>query len=207
MNDGFCSSARHSAICVEKQTNQNNSLFDSNFPVMNSFLFSTGLKGNIESFRDTYRFMKCHSCFWKHKAVSSTSNPEKTTRIDYVNKYASVLQTTSYMILPTKTTCQATAGVVKPHMVFPKNASQHAADLAVLENHGDFKDQIAQKKIDCIRVDGASDENPGHDESAISMDVNQPTLRYSRVLMKSNLRNRFDVCFHVCPRPKLLNVR
>ena len=68
------------------------------------------------------------------------------------------------MILPTKTICQATAGVVKPHMVFPKNASQHAADLAMLENHGDFKDQIAQKKIDCIRVDGASDENPGHDE-------------------------------------------
>lgn len=74
----------------------------------------------------------------QHKAVSSTSNPEKTTRTDYVNKYASVLQTTSYMILPAKTTCQATAGVVKPHMVFPKNASQHAADLAMLENHGDF---------------------------------------------------------------------
>ena len=84
----------------------------------------------------------------QHKAVSSTSNLEKTTRTDYVNKYASVLQTTSYMILPTKTTCQATAGIVKPRMVFPKNASQHAAGLAMLENHGDFKDQIAQKKID-----------------------------------------------------------
>ena len=68
------------------------------------------------------------------------------------------------MILPTNTTCQATAGIVKPHMVFPKNASQHAADLAMLENHEEFYDHIAQKKIDCIRVDGASDENPGHYE-------------------------------------------
>lgn len=56
----------------------------------------------------------------QHKAVSDISNPEKTTQTDYVNKYSSVLQTTSYMILPTKTTCQATAGIVKPHMVFPK---------------------------------------------------------------------------------------
>lgn len=100
----------------------------------------------------------------QHKAVSGISDPEKTTRTDYVNKYASVLQTTSYMILPTNTTCQATAGIVKPHMVFPKNASQHTADLAMLENHEEFYDHIAQKKIDCIRVDGASDENPGHDE-------------------------------------------
>jgi len=74
VNVGFRSSARHSAICVEKQTNQKNSLFDSDFPVMNSFLFSTGLKGNIESFRDTYRFMKCQSCFWKERILIASCN-------------------------------------------------------------------------------------------------------------------------------------
>lgn len=68
------------------------------------------------------------------------------------------------MILPANTTSQAAAGIVEPYKVFPKNASQHAADLAMLENHEEFSDHIAQKKIDCIRVDGASDDNPGHDE-------------------------------------------
>ena len=49
-----------------------------------------------------------------------------------------------------------------------KNPAQHAADLTFLEG----KDQLAPvflhlsapKPIDCIRVDGAMDEGPSHDE-------------------------------------------
>lgn len=100
----------------------------------------------------------------QHKAVSHISHPEITTRTDYVNKYSSVLQVTSYLIPATKTTVQHSAGLVKAHILYPKDPSQHAADLVMLENDPDFKPCLKNKPIDCIRVDGAGDEGPIHPE-------------------------------------------
>ena len=60
---------------------------------------------------------------------------ETTTRVDYVNSYSSILQTTSYHIMESNTTPQACAGIVKAQYLYPKNPAQHAADLRMLENH------------------------------------------------------------------------
>ena len=94
-----------------------------------------------------------------------------TTRTDYVNKYPSTLQT-SYNFSATDTTSEICVGIVKASSTFPKNPAQHAADLISLNN--DSKQELkpafinlatgSSKSIDCIRVDGASDEGPGHEE-------------------------------------------
>ena len=49
-------------------------------------------------------------------------------------------------------------------MLYPKDPSQHAADIAMLENDLDFKSCLNNKPIDCIRVDGAGDEGSVHAE-------------------------------------------
>ncbi len=97
-----------------------------------------------------------------------------TTRTDYVNKYSSTLQTTSYNFSSTNTTPEICVGVVKASGSFPKNPAQHTADLMLLDSGDNDKQELkpafvdlvtgAPKPIDCIRVDGASDEGPGHDE-------------------------------------------
>ena len=99
-----------------------------------------------------------------HPIVADSANPEVTTRTDYVNKYSSILQTSSYLVPETSTTPQLAAGIVKPHIVFPKNPAQHAADLAMLQKKEEFNESLDKKAIDCIRVDGASDEGPSHHE-------------------------------------------
>ena len=64
----------------------------------------------------------------KQKTVlSEKGNPELTTRTDYLNKYSSVLQTSSYMFLETNNTPIRCFGVVKAHEIFNKNPSQHSA--------------------------------------------------------------------------------
>ena len=90
-----------------------------------------------------------------------------TTRTDYVSKYASTLQTTSYNFTSTQTTAEICVGVVKaPSTIHPKNPCQHSADLALLERLEELQpaflhpDTGAPKAIDCVRVDGASDEGP-----------------------------------------------
>ncbi len=101
----------------------------------------------------------------KQKTVlAEKGSPELTTRTDYVNKYSSVLQTSSYMFLETDNTPLGCFGVVKPHDVFPKNPSQHAADLEILEGNVLAKPFLSNKIIDCIRVDGGVDEGPSHIE-------------------------------------------
>jgi len=98
----------------------------------------------------------------QHPALSAT--PEITTRTNYVNKYSSILQTTSYLFPETETTAQSAAGVVKPHVVFPKNPAQHATDILYLEQKEELKPCFENKIIDCIRVDGATDEGVSHKE-------------------------------------------
>lgn len=100
----------------------------------------------------------------QYKAISDANQQEVTTRTDYVNKYASILQVTSYLVPGTKTTPQYSAGIVKAHIVYPKDPSQHAADVVMLENEQEFKPCMKKKPIDCIRVDGAADEGPSHKE-------------------------------------------
>ena len=91
-------------------------------------------------------------------------------RTDYVNSYPSILQTTNYNFSATSNTGEICAGIVKASALYPKNAAQHAADLSMLENKESVKaafmhplDEQA-KMIDCIGVDGAMDEGPGHME-------------------------------------------
>ena len=76
-----------------------------------------------------------------------------TTRTDYVNKYASILQTTSYNFAGSNTTGEMCAGIVKPAELFPKNPTQPALPNSLTGQ---------PKSIACICVDGAGDEGPGH---------------------------------------------
>lgn len=69
-----------------------------------------------------------------------------------------------------KATPELSVGIVKPTGVFDKNPVQHSVDLEMLE--GSIKVQSVfyncssgeHKLIECIRVDGAVDEGPSHDE-------------------------------------------
>ena len=99
-----------------------------------------------------------------HKATALTDKPETTTRTDYVNKYASVIQTTSVMFLGTSTTAERCVGVVKAQHLYKKNAAQHASDLVMLQSKDELEPWMKDKAVDCIRVDGAGDEGPSHHE-------------------------------------------
>ena len=96
-----------------------------------------------------------------------------TTHTDYVNKYPSTLQT-SYNFTGTSTTPELCAGVVKASKIFPKNPSQHSADLSILETSPELRTAFLNptngtpKTIECIRVDGAGDEGPSHLEGLCS---------------------------------------
>ena len=93
-----------------------------------------------------------------------------TTRTDYVNKYPSTLQTTSYSLSGTDTTEEFCAGIVKAPKLHFKNPAQHASDLNLLEKKTPFETVFTNtstgcaKSIECIRVDGAVDEGPSHEE-------------------------------------------
>ena len=92
-----------------------------------------------------------------------------TTYTDYVNRYPSVLQVTSYNFTATKTTDERCAGVVKAQPLFLKSPAQHAADFDMVLKQPELSSlcstpQGHQKPIVCIRVDGANDEGPSHEE-------------------------------------------
>ena len=92
-----------------------------------------------------------------------------TTRTDYVNRYPSQLQTTSYNFTATETTLETCVGVVKALPVHCKNPPQHYFDLVMLSNTASLQPVFVNpvtgvnKQIDCIRVDGAADEGPSHE--------------------------------------------
>lgn len=99
----------------------------------------------------------------QHPSLTVSGNDVLTTRTDYVKKYKSVLQTTSYNFSSTKTTGEICAGVVKAHALFPKNPAKHSADLSMLVNSTELKNAFYNhannkpKQVVCVRVDGASD--------------------------------------------------
>ena len=106
----------------------------------------------------------------QHATICLKDNLPLTTRTDYVNPYPSVLQTTSYNFAATETTIEVCAGVVKAKPLFPKNPAQHFADMLLIEENEDVKPAFLnpttgnRKEIECIRVDGASDEGLVHEE-------------------------------------------
>lgn len=62
-------------------------------------------------------------------------------------------------------------GLVKaPTIIHPKNPCQHSTDLEMLEKKEELKpvfvnlDTGEAKSVDCVRVDGAGDEGPTHEE-------------------------------------------
>ena len=71
----------------------------------------------------------------------------------------------------TETTSEICAGVVKaPSSIHPKNPCQHSVGLQMLEKQLELQPAFVNpltnvtKAVDAIRVDGASDEGPTHDE-------------------------------------------
>ena len=105
-----------------------------------------------------------------HKTPMVQGKQALTTYTDYVIKYPSTLQTTSYNFTRTATTPEMCAGVVKAAGVFSKNPAQHVSDIDMLEGTAELATAFInpvteqQKQIECIRVDGAGDEGPSHEE-------------------------------------------
>ena len=62
-----------------------------------------------------------------------------TTRTDFVNKYNSTLQTTSYYFSSTSTTQEACVGIVKAVPLHKKNPAQHISDLWMLSSLTELK--------------------------------------------------------------------
>lgn len=69
----------------------------------------------------------------QHSVLSLSEDVEVTTRSNYVNKYSSTLQVSSYMFLETETTLEVCLGVVKARQLHQKSPAQHTADLCMLE--------------------------------------------------------------------------
>ena len=95
------------------------------------------------------------------------------TRTDYINKYPSTLQTTSYNFPGTETTGEICMGVVKAPVLFSKNSAQHLADLEAISKNECPKPAFInpttcrRKEIECVRVDGGCDEGPAHLETQL----------------------------------------
>ena len=62
-----------------------------------------------------------------------------TTFTDYVNRYPSTIQVTSYNFTGSKTTGELCAGMVKASVFFPKNPSQHIADFKMVQKQPEFQ--------------------------------------------------------------------
>ena len=108
---------------------------------------------------------------YTHKSLPTLSvKPTATTRTDFMNKHSAQLQITSYNFSKTTTSEEVCIGVVKASELHEKIPSQHGADLTVLEGLGVAKQAFFKeggqepKEIECIRVNGGSDEGPSHVE-------------------------------------------
>ena len=67
-----------------------------------------------------------------HATLAVQGKDVLTTHTDCVNWHPSILPTTSYNFMGTKTTKEKSAGVVKGAKVFQKNPAQHYANLKML---------------------------------------------------------------------------
>ena len=69
-----------------------------------------------------------------------------TTRTDFVNKKATVLQVTNYNFPETPTFPEVCIGIVKASYVHEKNPAQHMADLEMLEGKRELGPLFANKR-------------------------------------------------------------
>ena len=122
---------------------------------------------NIVTFgRDDYSGFRLNTMSTNkpHATLCIRDKPSLTTHVDYVNRYPSVLQTTSYNFQSTETTGEICVGVVKAQKRFLKNTSQHFADHVMIKQKPEVKPAFLNRKtgkkkeIECVRVDGAGDE-------------------------------------------------
>ena len=103
-----------------------------------------------------------------HATLCVKGSEHCTTRSDYVNKYPSTLQTTSYNFPSTGTTGEICAGIVKAPVLYKKNAAQHFCDLQMIEKQEEIRPAFInpitneRKEVECARVDGSYDEGPSH---------------------------------------------
>ena len=115
-----------------------------------------------------------------HKRPIVTGKEALTTRTDYVNHHPSLLQTTLYNFTGTNTTSELCTRVVKTSGVYPKNPAQHMCDIKMLEQSDECKPAFfnpitaERKSVECIRVDGGSDEGPAHEEVQFFWTVSPP---------------------------------
>ena len=125
---------------------------------------------NIFLNRDDGAGFRLDSTFTHKNAPSLNANGSTITKhTDFVTKHQSQLQTTCYNFTRTSTTTEMCAGVLKASMVHQKDPSQHVADIDMLQQKPElnacfFKEDRDVKDIECVRVDGASDEGPSHVE-------------------------------------------
>jgi len=82
----------------------------------------------------------------KHSTPSVSGHDTLTTYTDYVNRYPSILQTTSYNFTGIKNTSDVYVGVVKASKIFPNNPAQHFADLEMLSNSPDLQSVFTTSK-------------------------------------------------------------
>lgn len=126
-----------------------------------------------------------------HATLSVKGSEHTTIRTDYVNKYASTLQTTSYNFPSTETTGEVFAGVVKAPFLYWKNATQHFSDLQMIENQEEVRPAFInpvtneRKQTECARVDGSYDKGPSHLEVQYWWTVRHLTTATRTVLVTS----------------------
>ena len=119
--------------------------------------------------RDDQAGFRLDSTFTHKNYPSLSVKPTVTIRTDFLNKYQAQLQVTSYNFSKTTTTDELCAGVVKASGLHEKSPAQHGADMSVIESmdvmaSAFLDDNREYKEIECVRVDGATDEGPSHAE-------------------------------------------
>ena len=82
----------------------------------------------------------------KHRMLSV--DQEVTTRTDFVNKYSSVLQSSTYLFMARDKPDERAAELSKIMLRKKKNASQHAADFKFLKTTEEFKHLFLGKSVD-----------------------------------------------------------
>ena len=117
--------------------------------------------------RDDQAGFRLDSTFTHKNYPVLSVKPTITTRTDFINKYQSQLQVTSYNFTKTANTDER---VVKTSALHEKSPAQHSADLALIEKMdimapAFLNSNMEAKQLECIRVDGAADEGPSHEEA------------------------------------------
>ena len=114
--------------------------------------------------RDDQAGIRCDTTYTHKQQGSLSVTNTVTTRTDFLNKNATVLQITSYNFPETDDYPEVCVGVVKAHLVHGKNPSQHMADLMMLEKKEELAMLFNNTDKEYVCVDGASDEGPSHVE-------------------------------------------